>query len=104
MSILSSYECIDSNYLEGLGFKVLFPNCSPPIATKTLRVRRVRTNTINGSTSQAQLIKLTYNGGTKTLHLTKPYFNEYKKYNIEDGVDLMVVLEKIKENEYIIPE
>lgn len=101
MSLLSSYECIDSSYLEGLGFKVLFPNCNPPIATKRLRVGTIP---IKGFTSSAQLIKLTYNGGTKTLHLTKPYLKEYKKYSIEDGVDLMVVLEKIKENEYIIPE
>jgi hypothetical protein len=99
MSILSSYECIDSNYLEGLGFKVLFPNCNPPIATKRLRVRYSA-----AIIPAASLIVLTYNGGTKTLHLTKPYLNEYKKYSIEDGVDLMVVLEKIKENEYIIPE
>lgn len=101
MSILSSYECIDSNYLEGLGFKVLFPNCNPPIATKRLRVRYIAEPSIIPT---ASLIVLTYNGGTKTLHLTKPYLKEYKKYSIEDGVDLMVVLEKIKENEYIIPE
>lgn len=101
MSLLSSYECIDSSYLEGLGFTVLFPNCNPPIATKILRVR---SNTIKGITSQSQLIKLTYNGGTKLLHINKPYWNYHKSQHVEDCVDLFVALEKIRENEHTIWE